>query len=164
MRMAEFLSEDLIFLDLDAADKTSAFRAIVEGMARHRAIDDASAFLHELLDRESIEPTCIGRGIAFPHTRTDLVKRPVIAFARPLAPISFNDSAADDVSLIFVMGTPKAEANLYLNILARLCKMLRQPDFRAALISAQSRREVMRLIQEKELQAVEKRPVPSPVM
>jgi mannitol/fructose-specific phosphotransferase system IIA component (Ntr-type) len=162
--MAEFLSEDLIFLDLNVADKISAFRAIVEGMARHRVIDDPAAFLHELLDREAIEPTCIGRGIAFPHTRTNLVKRPVIAFARPLTPISFNNSAADDVSLIFVMGTPKPEANLYLNILARLCKMLRQPDFRAALISARSPREALLLIQEKEAQAAEKRPAASPVM
>jgi fructose-specific phosphotransferase system IIA component len=159
--MAEFLSEDLIFLDLDAGDKNGIFRQIVERMARHGAISSPSAFLHELLEREAIEPTCIGRGVAFPHTRTDLVKQPVIAFARSRVPISFNNSSADDARLIFVMGTPKSENNLYLNILSRLCKMLRQPDFREALISARSPREVLRLIRHKELQDLEKRHSPS---
>lgn len=154
--MAEFLSEDLIFLDLDAADKTAAFRAIVDGMARERAIEAPSAFLDELLEREAIEPTCMGRGVAFPHTRTDLVKRPVIAFARPRYPIAFNEQAADDVRLIFVMGTPKADATLYLNILARLCKILRQPEFREALMSVQTPRDALRLIQENESLATEK--------
>jgi len=148
--MAEYLSESLIFLDLDADDKATALRAIVEGMARQRAIENPAAFLQEILDREAIEPTCMGRGVAFPHARTDLVKRPVIAFARPIFPIPFNDHIADDVCLIFMMGTPKAEANLYLNILARLCKMLRQSDFRDALLSAQTPRETLRLIQENE--------------
>lgn len=155
MRMAEFLSEDLIFLDLDAADKITAFRGIVDGMARQQAIGEPAAFLEELLEREAIEPTCIGRGVAFPHARTDLVKRPVIAFARPRHPIAFNDSTDDNVQLIFVMGTPKIDTNLYLNILARLCKMLRQPEFRSALLTAQTPREALRLIQNAELQAAE---------
>jgi len=159
--MAEFLSEDLIFLDLDVADKAGAFLAIVEGMAYHSAIIDPTTFLKELLDREAVEPTCMGRSVAFPHTRTDLVKRPVIAFARPLLPIPFNNSIEDDVRLIFVMGTPKSENNLYLNILSRLCKMLRQPDFRDSLLAARTPREALRLIKEKESQDVEKRHIPS---
>ncbi len=159
--MAEFLSEDLIFLDLDVADQAGAFRAIVEGMAYHGAITDPSAFLRELLEREAIEPTCMGRGVAFPHTRTDLVKHPVISFARPLLPIPFNNDSADDVRLIFVMGTPKSENNLYLNILSRLCKMLRHPDFRDSLIAARTPREALRLIETEELYAAEKRHVPS---
>jgi len=161
LRMAEFLSEDLIFLDLDAPDKATVFREIVEAMARQGTISSATAFLSELMEREAIEPTCIGRSVAFPHTRTDLVKRPVIAFARPLVPIPFSDSADDNARLIFVMGTPKSENNLYLNILSRLCKMLRQPDFRDALIAAASPREALELIKQKELRDLEQRHTPS---
>lgn len=161
LRMAEFLSENLIFLDLDAPDKASAFRVIVEGMAHHGAISAPSAFLSELLEREAIEPTCMGRGVAFPHARTELVKRPVIAFARARTPISFSNSTTDDVLLIFVMATPKSENNLYLNILSRLCKMLRQPEFRDALISAKTASEALELIEEKELQDLERQHIPS---
>lgn len=159
--MADYLSEELIFLDLDVADKTGAFHAIVEGMAYHGAITDQAAFLGELLEREAIEPTCMGRGVAFPHTRTDLVKHPVVAFARPQLPIPFNNSIDDDVRLIFVMGTPKHENNLYLNILSRLCKILRQADFRDSLLVARTPRQALRLIEEKESQDFEKRHIPS---
>ena len=161
VRMAEYLSEDLIFLDLDAADKLTAFKTIVRGMARHRYIKDPSTFLDELLEREKVEPTCMGRGVAFPHTRTALVKQPVIAFARPRRPIPFNDRPADDVHLIFVMGTPKAEANLYLDILARLCKVLRQPEFRRALQGVKTPGEALRLFQESEASSGA-RPQPAP--
>jgi len=161
--MAEYLSEGMIFLDLDAIDKISAFRHISESMARQRLIGDPDAFLEELLEREAIEPTCMGRGVAFPHTRTDLVKRPVIAFARPRRPIPFNDQPADNVHFIFVMGTPKAEANLYLNILARLCKMLRRPEFRDALTTVQTPQDALRLLQQNETLAAEKFHAAQPV-
>jgi fructose-specific phosphotransferase system IIA component len=148
MQLSDFLSEKLIVLELEAHDKVDAFRTMVTRMARHNAITSPEVFLDEVMARENIEPTCIGRGIAFPHTRTSCVKRPVIAFGRARRSIPFTAKESDDVQLIFVMGTPKDDCNTYLQILARLCRLLRQTHFRERLLAAETPREVLDLFDE----------------
>ncbi|MDZ7266462.1 MAG: PTS sugar transporter subunit IIA [candidate division KSB1 bacterium] len=148
MQLSDYLSENLIFLDLDAHDKYEAFRAMVAKMATQQAIAEPATFLHEVIEREAIEPTCIGRGVALPHTRTRCVKKPIIAFARTSRSIPFTAACNDGVQLIFMMGTPKDEANQYLQILARLCRLLRRSEFRDKLLTATSPKEILKLFDE----------------
>lgn len=155
MQLSDFLSEKLIVLELDAQNKTEAFRAIVAKMARHNAISRPEVFFNEMMAREEIEPTCMGRGVAFPHTRTLCVNRPVIAIGRTRRSIPFNAKESDDVQLLFVMGTPKDDATTYLQILSRLCRLLRQTRFRERLLTAATPGEVLDLIDEYDAPAVE---------
>ena len=148
MQLSDFLSEQLIILELEAKDKTEAFRTMIARMARHKAITRPEVFLDEVIAREAIQATSIGRGVAFPHTRTSCVKRPVIAFARSRRGIPFSTDEADDVKLIFVLGTPKEDYNVYLQILARLCRLLRQVNFRERLMGAISPKDVLDLFTE----------------
>jgi fructose-specific phosphotransferase system IIA component len=151
LQLTDFLSEKLIFLGLEVDDKIEAFRTMVGNMARHDFITDPEAFLDEVIEREDVEPTCIGRGVAFPHTRTLCVTRPVIAFARAKRGIPFTSRDSDVVNLIFIMGTPKDDSNLYLQILARLCRLLRQQDFRERLLAAATPKDILNLFKEHDL-------------
>jgi len=155
MQLSDFLSEQLIVLELDAQNKAEAFRALVTRMARHHAITKPEIFLAEVMARENIEPTCIGRGIAFPHSRTLCVNRPVIAIGRARRGIPFTAQESDNVQLIFVMGTPKEDSATYLQILSRLCRLLRQTRFRERLLTAITPGEVLDLFDEYDAPAVE---------
>jgi len=148
VKLADFLSEDLIFLDLETDTKLDAFRTMVTSMASCHVIEEPETFLDEVIERETIQPTCIGRGIAVPHARSQCVERPVIAIGRTCRDIQFSQSQADNVNLIFLMGTPKDSPNPYLQILAQLCGLLRQNDFRSQLLSASSSREMLKLFTE----------------
>lgn len=148
VQLSDYLSENLIFLDLDADDKYHAFKTMVARMAKQNVIAEPATFLNEVIARENIEPTCIGRGIALPHTRTLCVKKPIIAFARTNQSISFTQTRNDGVQLIFMMGTPKDEVNQYLQILARLCRLLRRSEFREKLLTASSPKEILKLFDE----------------
>lgn len=134
-----------MLLDLDVENKIDAFKAMVSNMAHHRVVNEPKTFLDEVIAREAIEPTCIGRGIALPHTRTRCVERPVIVFARNQRGIPFTPTRTEEVQLIFMMGTPKDEANQYLQILARLCRLLRRNDFRDHLLAAPSPQAILQL-------------------
>ena len=155
MQLSDFLSEKLIVLELEAPNKVEAFRTMVARMARHHAISCPEIFLDEVMARENIEPTCIGRGIAFPHTRTLCVKRPVIAFGRARQSIPFTTKESDNVQLIFVLGTPKDDSSTYLQILARLCRLLRQTHFRERLLAAATPKDVVNLFDEYDAPAIE---------
>ena len=145
VRLSDYLSENLIILDLQAKNKVDAFRTMVSSLAANKMIADPITFLEEVMAREAIEPTSIGRGVALPHTRTRSVRQPVIVFARTSEGIPFTANHADPVQLIFMMGTPKDEANIYLQILARLCRLLRRNEFRDRLLTATTPQEILKL-------------------
>lgn len=146
MNISKFMRPDLIFLDVDGRDKTEVIEKIVKGMAARQVVSKPEQFLQEVLSREAQSPTCIGRGIALPHSRTNCVDQHVIAFARTLAPIQFTTNADDDVKLIFLLGTPLNDNNTYLRILANLCRQLRQHALRRALLSAVSADEILTIL------------------
>jgi fructose-specific phosphotransferase system IIA component len=156
LQLSDFLSEKLIFLELEASDKYEAFSMMVARMANHEFVTSPEIFLNEVVAREDIEPTCIGRGVAFPHARTFCVTRPVIAVARARRSIPFTSSESDDVQLIFVLGTPKEDSSTYLQILARLCRLLRQATFRERLLAAPTPKDILNLFIEFDSPAVEK--------
>lgn len=143
--ISEFMRDDLVFLDVEARDKNDVFQKIIDGMARSKVINQPAAFLDEILERESQAPTCIGRGVALPHTRTFFVERPVIAFARTRNRVSFSQRPTDQVEFIFLMGTPVGDPDTYLHILGNLCRLLRENKFRDALRAAKSSRDVLSL-------------------
>ncbi len=145
MDISNFMRADLVFLDVDAHDKNQVFSHIVEGMVECHVIEEPDAFLGEILDRELQSPTCIGRGIALPHTRTIFVDQPVIAFARTKEAVSFSSKSKDAVKLVFLMGTPKNDPNTYLQILGNLCRLLREDAFRDELKEADSPGKILAL-------------------
>lgn len=151
MDISKFMRPDLIFLDIQGRSKQEIFQEIIEGMARAHVIEHPKAFLEEILQREEQAPTCIGRGVALPHTRTIFVDRPVIAFARTTSPVSFSPFPEDQVEMIFLMGTPKEDPNTYLRILGNLCKLLRRKEIRAMLLTAQSPAEVLDILSERKI-------------
>lgn len=146
MNISKYMRPDLVFLDLNGRDKDDLFAKIVQGMAACHVLKQPAAFLDEILQRETQAPTAIGRGIALPHTRTLFVKKPVIAFARVRPPISFATHPEEKVELVFLMGTPKDDPNIYLQILGHLCKRLRKPNFRESLLEATSPAEILALL------------------
>ena len=150
MDISQFMRPDLIFLDVEGRDKYEIFREIIERMARSHVIEHPKAFLEEIIHRETQAPTCIGRRIALPHTRTIFVDRPVIAFARTRKPIAFSQHPDDYVEMIFLMGTPKEDPNTYLRILGNLCKLLRRQEIRQKLMKARKPSEIIEIISEKE--------------
>jgi len=140
-----FMRTELVFLDIDAQSKMDAFQHIVNGMVQNEIIDDPAAFLAEIVDRENQSSTCIGRGIALPHTRTVFLDQPIIAFARARKHVNFSEKSTDSVRFIFLMGTPAGDPGTYLKILGNLCRRLRATGFRDSLETAVSAKEILGL-------------------
>ena len=145
MKISNYLRSDLIFLDLDAQRKDNAIAKIVELMEKNHVLTDSGAFLNEVLQRESLGSTAIGKGVALPHARTQNVKEIVIAFARLKEGVDFEAEDREPVRLIFLLGTPLDAVGEYLKVLARLSKLLRDAKIRKGLLKAESPKEVLEL-------------------
>ncbi len=150
MRLLEYLTTELIFLDLQGKDKNDVIGKVVHLMKQHKAIDDEKDFLREVFQREALGCTAIGNGVAIPHARTKAVKRIIIAFARLSPGIDFGAEDKDPVRLLFVLGTPLDAVGEYLKVLAKLSKLLKEDKTRQQLLKAKNAIAVHDILEESE--------------
>jgi PTS system nitrogen regulatory IIA component len=81
-----------------------------------------------LLQREKLGSTGVGAGIAIPHGKLPKLDRLFGLFARLDRPIDFESLDAQPVDLIFLLLAPEAAGADHLKALARVARLLRDPD------------------------------------
>lgn len=128
MRLANLLDEALVTHHLKAATKREAIEELLEMVRKKHPDNNYKAILQSIFDREEVENTSYGRGIAFPHARTDAVTEMYIAVG--VSPEGLSDRTPDDkpLQMICLMLTPSSIARLYLQTLSAFASFGRNPE------------------------------------
>jgi mannitol/fructose-specific phosphotransferase system IIA component (Ntr-type) len=134
-KITSLLDPARIVLTLTGTDRAAALHDIARLLEGHPDVSNFAGFYEELLARDRLDTTCLGHGVAVPHARTAHVKKIVLAVGRCDAGIPF-DVNGETVKLFFVLGTPKSKPGDYLAVVSALCKLLRDPADRAAMLAA----------------------------
>lgn len=121
------LNEQLIFTDLDLKRKEEIFNTVISKAHNLNLVDDIEAVIKALFDRENILSTSVGKGIAFPHCKSQNVLAPFIAFVRLKEHTKWDD---DQVNLvIFIIIPDSTNSNVHLRTLAKISKKLIHQSF-----------------------------------
>lgn len=150
MELTEFISPQLIKLELSSTQKVDAIKELIDLLDKAGFLTDADAFLKSVLEREKVGSTGIGKGIAIPHSRTTTVREVVVAVGRSKAGIEFEALDSKPVHLIFLIAAPIESGGLYLKALARLSRLLRYQEFRGELMDAGSEEDIIKIISSEE--------------
>lgn len=137
-RITSLLSPERILLQVQSTKRTAALNEIARQLEGHPDVVNYQGFYDELLARDRLDTTSLGNGVALPHARTEHVKKIVMAVGRSDAGIPF-EMNGEIVKLFFVLGTPKTKPGDYLAVVSTLCKLLRDPADRTALLTAPTR-------------------------
>ena len=140
---ADLLHEQQVILRLRSRKPANAIREIVDVLASDisgRKIDNAEAFLEQVLAREQTHPSAVENGVAFPHARTDLVDEIVIGVGRSRAGISFGENQ-QRAHLTFVIAVPERMLSDYLVCVGTLARLVRDDTTRSRLLHAETPRE-----------------------
>ena len=127
---------DLVMLDLPGKSREAALRAMHSAMSASAAVTDADRFLRDLLERVMVASVCIAPEVALPHARTAAVARIVLGVGRVAAPGVGFDGTHPNVRLIFLVGTPRHEVEAYLQVVARISRLLKTENAYADLLAA----------------------------
>jgi len=148
-KLVELMSEKRVVLDFRAGNKKEAMERLIEPVAEGAA---RPAMLAALMEREELGTTGIGFGVAVPHIRADSVTEPVVVFGRSAKPLDFDAMDGSPCSLFFlVMGPTVSDAQeTHLHAMAKISRLMRQPQNRERLIKAGSPAEVLTIAREGE--------------
>ncbi len=92
----------LVF-DLKSTDKVQAVEELIEVLAKQKLIRNKKMILTRLIDRENLESTALGDGIAVPHARVDSDGEISIAVGRSSDGIDFSAPDKKKIHLIIVI-------------------------------------------------------------
>ena len=101
----------------------------------------------EILKREELMSTAIGRGIAIPHVRLSSVTDLVMAVGVCKKPIADFQTLDDQpVNLLFMIAAAYNQHSYYLKTISYFSGKLKQPDLRESMLSAQTEMDIYNLL------------------
>ncbi len=103
--------------------------------------------IHRVLEeREALQSTGIGEGVAIPHGSLPDLDRQIGAVLTVPKGVAFDSIDDADVNLVVALVSPKRESGEHLKTLARISRILRSRTFRDKLVHAHDPREVYSLL------------------
>ncbi|HYP97382.1 MAG TPA: PTS sugar transporter subunit IIA [Polyangiaceae bacterium] len=148
MRLCDILTIDRIIVDADGSqipNKDAALKKLAELLSP--AVSVPQAEVEDLLmERERLQSTGIGDGVAIPHTALDHAEQQASALILCTRGVDFDAIDGKRVHIVFGVVGPKRATGEHLRTLARISRLLRDDHTRARMISAGSREEVYGLI------------------
>ena len=127
--------------------KNDALIELSENLATAPQVKDAKELQKEILKREDLMSTAIGRGIAIPHVRlasvTDLVMSVGIS---KVDVIDFNPIDDVPVRLMFMIAAAYNQHSYYLQTLSYCSSKIRNSQLRDSLLASESPDEAYRLL------------------
>lgn len=137
MHIGDLLDRTSIVPRVTAPTKRKALATIAEIAARNLGLPSGD-ILEALVAREQAGSTGVGYGVAAPHARLDGLTRMRGLFMRLDQPVEFDAVDNQPVDLIFALFAPKDAGVEHLRALARVSRLLRQPELREQLRQARN--------------------------
>jgi mannitol/fructose-specific phosphotransferase system IIA component (Ntr-type) len=146
MKLHHYLRPELIMLDFEAEGVESSLRGMVHNLAEHAVIEREQPVLDALLEREAAQSTGIGGGVAIPHAVYPELAATVIELA--LSPMGIDFLSLDEAPAhaIFLLLSPPDASSTHIKLLARIARLMRQPDFLEQLLNSTTADDVIESI------------------
>lgn len=152
MKITNLIKQDTIILDLQGQTKDSVLDELIDKLYLGNRLKDREEFKKEIFKRESEGTTGIGDGIAIPHAKTKAVNMPSIAFGRKVNGLDFESLDGQATKLFFMIAASEGADDDHLETLSKLATFLMDKNFSKDLLAANSKEEILKIIDKKEME------------
>jgi len=150
MKIMDILVRDAVILNLGVRDKRDVLMEMSAALAKVEPQIEADRLLEVLLEREALQSTGIGEGVAIPHGKMVGLDRLVATFARSPEGVEFESIDGQPTHHLFLLVVPEHSGGQYLKALARISRFFRDAAFRQQLTDGESVQDVVRAIEEED--------------
>ena len=150
MKIGDILTEDLVIASLRGRTKNELIEELARVVSAHRAEIDHDRLVEALEERERLNSTALGEGVAIPHGKLPGLKQVVAAFGRSLEGVDFQSLDGKPTHLFFLLAAPEDSAGAHLKALARISRLLKDDAFRARLMKVADAHELYAAIRDED--------------
>lgn len=146
MNLSKIFDPDFIKIDLKASTKDEAVRQLAEVFCLKYPEKNQDEIINAVYEREKLGNTSMGRGVAFPHARTDIVTGLYVVLGIYHEGIPAETPDNKPLHLVILLFTPRNISKAYLQSLSGLANFARRPETLPGLLAAKSVEEVIEII------------------
>ncbi len=140
---------DTVTLQVKGKTKDEVIEEMATLLEQGGTLADKETFKKAIYEREALSTTGMGMGIAIPHAKTSAVKIPRVAVGVSKEGFDFASEDGELAHLIFMIATNENGGDLHLKTLSELSGKLMHEEFTDSLMTAASREEIVRLLENK---------------
>jgi PTS system nitrogen regulatory IIA component len=150
MKIIDYLSPQDIMPEVHADNLEGILREFTQHLASTSKVSDPEKLFQILLEREKLGSTGIGNGVAIPHGRLPGLDTILVAFGRSPSGVDFHANDDQPVHLFFLLVSPEDSAGKHLKALARISKIMKNPECRKALMESANGGRLYELISQED--------------
>jgi len=150
MKLTRYIRPDCFIHDLTERTREDALRRMIHEAFGKGLIRSEEAIFGRLMERESIQTTAVGNGIAIPHCFTDEISDLVIIVARAPGGLEFDSFDGKPTRVVFLLMGNRQEHSLHLKALARIARLIKSTRFIDKIVSSESVQDMVRAFDEEE--------------
>ena len=150
MKITDLLKPQSILLNAAPVTKADAIYILGDLMDKSGNLSDKAEYLQAVFAREESGSTGLGDGIATPHAKSTGVKEAGLAAMVVPNGVDFDALDGQPSRLFFMIAAPEDAADTHIEVLSKLATMVIDPDFKNALIQADTVDRFLELITAKE--------------
>jgi PTS system nitrogen regulatory IIA component len=150
MKIMEILVKEAVILDLGVRTKREVLAEMAASLAKVEPQIEADRLLEVLMEREALQSTGIGEGVAIPHGKLAGLSRLIATFARSREGVDFESIDGQPTHHFFLLVVPEHSGGQYLKALARISRFFRDASFRQSLAEGETLEDLIRAIEEED--------------
>jgi PTS system nitrogen regulatory IIA component len=150
MKIMDILVRDAVILELESESKESLLAEMARSLAKAVPALDADSLYTVLVEREELQSTGIGEGVAIPHGKMPGLDNLVASFARSPKGVDFASIDGQPTELFFLLVVPEHSGGQHLKALARISRFFRDADFRKKLAEAKVLEDIFAAIEQED--------------
>lgn len=150
MKLRDFVVAEAVVPNLEAKDRNSAIKEMVESLAKADALPEAAVddVVQAVIKREQNGSTGFGKGVAVPHVKHAKIKKMVACVGRSVEGIDFNSLDHQPVYSIVLLLSPENEPQTHLAAMNIIFSNLQKDMFRKFLRQSSTQAQIMDLFDE----------------
>jgi len=138
--VSDFVTDENIMLDQDAASREEALRLIAEKGAELGIADDADALAKAFMAREAMGETGMTDGFAIPHAKSAAIERAAVIVFKNKTPLEWPSFDAQPIDIAMALLVPDSEAGTtHIKLLSKTAVLLMHEDFKKLLRTSDDR-------------------------
>ncbi len=146
MKIDEILDSNAILAEIKANNKKIVIEELADFLNQKNLVSDKAEVVRVLLEREELGSTGIGENVAIPHAKMKGLDKIVAAFGISKKGIDFDSLDRKPVNFVFLLITPEKATGNHLKALARISRLLKNPEFRSDLLKAPNEEAIYKTI------------------
>ena len=150
MKITDILVREASVLDMVSTSKDDLLGEMASALSKIEPHLEERKLLEILRERESLQSTGIGEGVAIPHGKVSGLDRLVATFARSRQGVDFDSIDGQPTQLFFLLVVPEQSGGQHLKALARISRFFRDASFREKLLAADEMEAIFKAIEEED--------------